>query len=100
MQLVFLISCLDDANLDIRLLFELGCQLNFMILDSEKSEEKPQLENMESKPVAAPTEADKSTANPAPSQPPVALEGNEDKGSGNPIEGKNYYNLSVFNLLI
>ena len=71
-----------------------------MILDSEKSEEKPQLENMESKPVAAPTEADKSTANPAPSQPPVALEGNEDKGSGNPIEGKNYYNLSVFNLLI
>ena len=62
--------------------------MSTLILDSEKSEEKPQLENMESKPVAATTEADKSTANPAPSQPPVALEGNEDKGSGNPIEGK------------
>ena len=67
-----------------------------MILDSEKSEEKPQLENMESKPVPAPTEAEKSTATPAPSQPPVALEGNEDKGSGNPIEGKKIFFMFFF----
>ena len=52
------------------------------ILDSEKSEEKPQLENMESKPATAPTETQA-----APNPPPVAPEANEEKGSGNPIEG-------------
>ena len=54
------------------------------ILDSEKSEEKPQLENMESKPATAPTETPAAASN----APPVAPETSEEKGSGNPIEGK------------
>ena len=61
--------------------------VRLLILDSEKSEEKPQLENMESKPAApAPIETPAAASNP----PPVAPEVNEEKGSGNPIEGKDF----------
>ena len=45
---------------------------------------------MESKP---PTEAPEKTNSQQPPPPPqVAPEGNEEKGSGNPIEGKNHFN--------
>ena len=46
---------------------------------------------MESKP---PTEAPEKT-NPQPPPPQVAPEGNAEKGSGNPIEGKNPKSFQV-----
>ena len=48
---------------------------------------------MESKP---PTEAPEKTNSQQPPPPPqVAPEGNEEKGSGNPIEGKNSKIISI-----
>lgn len=71
-----MITCLSDGGIIV-----VGKRF---ILDSEKSEEKPQLENMESKPATAPTETPAAASN----APPVAPETSEEKGSGNPIEGK------------
>ena len=49
---------------------------------------------MESKPASASTEAPEKT-NPQPPPPQVAPEGNAEKGSGNPIEGKNPKSFQV-----